>query len=852
MEVEQKVCPNFVNCNGCSGNIFPKSIRQQVPSDIEIMVIGDIPTAMETRRGKYLEGPAADILRQTMQKVGLPIDPKKVHFTTALKCAVPKRKGKQISSDTMRNCHAHIVEEIKAINPLIVLVLGKTACQTVYGDTNIKITSIMGRVVHIPGVQPDIICVPILHPALLQHSPADYKPFLASLQLVATLYKGGAAYDTGETKWQVLRTEEEVDKAIKFLSTKKRVSADMETTGLDYRIAEFCVLGIGFEKNKVLIIPRELRHRIQDFFDIPNLKWTWQHGKYDTKVIWRRRLGIVPLDHDAMYMHYTLDETSEHNLEHLSKVFLQAEAYKYKMNQNFKAVTLATYPSFFESLCERVAVDCDYTFQLEDVLLAELDKEPNLRKLYDTLIMPAAPFLARVEQNGILLDPELLETFGAAYDIQLERLKAEIKELAAPYWNPALYVEETGAKSTPKFFNPGSPDQMSWMVFKSLKLKPRRRKGTGTDKDVLNSITPQHPLVAKVLEYRSVAKERSTYVTGLLNWRDIDGRVRTNFSLQVTATGRLSSKEPNVQNLPNAFGVGKIRRAIIAPKRKILMDSDYSGAELRWLACVSKCPVLLDIFRSGKNIHHETSVDLYGKNYTSQDKMRAKAFNFGIPYGREAGSIAEEFNIPKTDAERQRLAWLDKYWGARDFLQYCADSVVKGYYLETPFGRRRRFGLVTQDSLHALQNEARNFPIQSPSSDTTLIAGMELESIVAKYGAVINNLVHDSLLFELPAEHDLILEMGYVVNQHMIKIPERLFGYDVPFESDTDIGFTWADLVGLQFDDQSVKWEEKVDGNKIEKTDNLKEWLYREEQKHSHKYEKIWYTSLQPVVGGKP
>lgn len=852
-----QVCPNFVNCTGCSGNIFPKAIRQQVPSNIEIMVIGDTPTAMEVRRGRYLEGPAADILKKTMEKVGLPVDLKKVHFTTALKCAVPKRKGKQIAKDVMQNCHAHIIEEIKAIKPLIVLILGKTACQTVYGNTNIKITSIMGRVEHIPGIPSDIICVPILHPALLQHSPADYKPFLASLQLVATLYKGGSAYDTGETKWQVLKTEEDCDRAIRFLANKSRVSADMETTGLDYRIAEFLVFGICFEKNRVLIIPREFRHRLQEFFDIPNIKWEWQHGKYDTKVIWRRRLGVVPLQNDVMYAHYTLDETSEHNLEHIAKVYLQAEAYKYKMNQNWKAVNLESYDSFFEALCERVAVDCDYTFQLNTELGKELDKEPALRKLYDKLIMPAAPFLARVEQNGILLDPEVLEELGERYVIRLAAIKKEIESLAAPFWDPKLYMEEMGAKSAGNKkngygFNPGSSQMMSWMVFKRLKLKPRRRKGQGTDKDVLNSIVPQHPLVAKVLEYRSVAKEHSTYVIGLLKWRDIDGRVRTNFSLQVTATGRLSSKEPNVQNLPNAFGVGKIRRAIIPAKGMILMDSDYRGAELRWLACVSKCPVLLDIFRTGKNIHHETSVDLYGVNYTSQDKMRAKAFNFGIPYGREAPSIAEEFNIPVADAERQRLAWLDKYWGARDYLQWCADAVLKGYFLQTDFGRRRRFGLVTPESLHALQNEARNFPIQSPSSDTTLIAGMELEPLINSYGGILNNLVHDSLLMEIPAEHDLILELGYKVNQHMIAIPERLFGYDVPFESDTDIGFTWADLVGVDFETKDVKWEEKVDGNKIEVVANLKEWLYINEQKHSHKYEKIWYTSLLPVIGGKP
>jgi len=563
--------------------------------------------------------------------------------------------------------------------------------------------------------------------------------------------------------------------------------------------------------------------------------------------MWRRKIGVVPLNDDVMYMHYVLDETSPHDLEYLSKVFLQAEAYKYKMNQNFKAITLENYPQWFEALCERVAVDCDYTFQLEEVLLAELDNAPKLRNLYDKLIIPAGSFLARVEQNGILIDPELLESYGEDYVQRLEDIMSTIHTIAAPHWDPELYKEETGAKTAPVMFNPGSPQQMSWMVFKRLKLRPRRRKGTSTNADVLESIEGGHPLVDKVLEYRSIKKEYTTYVLGLLKWRDEDGRVRTNFSQQVTATGRLSSKEPNVQNLPSANGVGNIRKAIIPAKKFILMDSDYSGAELRWLACLSKCPVLTDIFAQNKNLHNETAKAIYGKDYTPAQKLRAKAVNFGIPYGREAQSFVDEFNISHEEAEGMIDGWLNKYYGARDYLMWCAQSVTKGYYLETPWGRRRRFGLVTPDSLHALQNEARNFPIQSSSSDTTTVAAMELEPFAEKYGARIINLVHDSILFEVPAEPDLIREFGYLVNQHMIQVPKRYFGFEVPFASDTDIGFTWGSLVGLKFDTGLVEWEEFVNGKKIEKSKKFEDWFYEEMHKHAYKYERSWYRSLRAV-----
>lgn len=828
---------------------FARVNAQTFPDKVDIMVIGDIPTPMEIRKGQFLSGPATGILKETLEKVGLRAKELSIHYTTAIKTAHPKKKGKATPAEIIRGHHPLIIREIQAVKPKMVLILGKTAMQTVYGDTTIKVGAVMGRVTPIPGVSEDIICMPVLHPALIMRSPADFKPFLASIELAAKLFKGGSTHDTGETQWQVLDTETKIEAALKLLATKKEVSGDMETTGLDYRIAEFLVLGIGFEKNKVFVIPREMRHRVQDFFNLQNLTWTWQHGKFDTKIMWRRKLAIVPLHDDAMYAHYVLDETSEHNLEYLSKVYLQAESYKYKMNQNFKAITLENYPEWFDALCERVAVDCDYTYQLKHVLLAEVEKDPGLSNVYHNVIMPAAPFLARVEQNGILIDSELLEEYGELYVKRLEGIMEEIEVLAKPDWDPTQYMADMKAKSAPDKFNPGSPKQMSWMVFNKLKLKPRRKKGASTDKDVLGSIEDPPALVKKVLEYRTVAKEYKTYVVGLLKWRDTDGRVRTNFSLQVTATGRLSSKEPNVQNLPNAFGVGNIRKAIIPPQYYIIMDSDYSGAELRWLACMSECPVLLDIFLNGKNLHHETAVGLYGPNYTSQDKMRAKATNFGIPYGREAGSFVDEFNISKEEAIKMIDDWLNKYHGARDYLLSCAAAVKQGKLLRTPFGRQRRFGLVTAENLHALQNEARNFPIQSPSSDTTLIAGMELEPYATKMGCQTVNLVHDSLLYYVPAEHDLILEFGYHVNQHMIKVPERLFGYQVPFASDTDIGFTWDknDLVNLQFDSQSVIWEEKVAGQKVEKTTSLKNWLEEGIAKHSYKYEKQWYKDLRPL-----
>jgi DNA polymerase-1 len=817
---------------------------------MEIVVIGDNPTAVEFRNKVCMTGPAVSILQQSMTQVGLPISKDKVYYTTALKVVVPKKKGYVVPKELMIAQRPGLIAEINSKSPKIVIVLGKIAFQTLAGNYNVKITEEQGRPRSYDFI-PGATVIPVLHPALIMRAPKDYKPFFTSIQLIGQIYNGGGVHDTGETKWNVLNTEEECDEALAFLSTKKRITGDIETTGLDYRSVEFCVMGMCFEKNKVFVIPRHMRHRCIDFFNLKDVKWTWHHGKYDRKVMWRRNLLLFdslgwhefPHQNDTMYMHYVLDETSAHDLGNLTKTYLQAAEYKFKMNQQFKAVSLETYDHFFESLCERVAVDCDYGFQLEDVLWEEICRPENksLKVIYQDLIMPATGFLARVEQNGMLVDEDILNDMKIKYDEILEGILHSIGVLASPYWDRELYMKEAAAKSAPLVFNPGSSKQMQWMVFKRLKLKPKYRAGTSTNADVLESIEEDIPLIKKVLEYRSVKKEQSTYVIGTLNKRDADGRVRSNFSLHITATGRLSSKEPNVQNVPSANGVGNVRRAYIPPKGKIIMEVDYSGAELRWLAYLSRCPVLMDVFVSNRNLHHETATALFGENYTLQQKMRAKAVNFGIPYGRQAKSFADEFNISMEEAQAMIDGWLNKYYGARDYLNWCANQINEGNYLQTPWGNRRRFGLVTKESLDGLQNEAKNFPIQCSSSHLLLFCCIQMEqTLKIKYDTNICDLIHDSLYMEVPNDPVIIKAVSEYVSGYMIQAPIDLFKCDVPFKTDTDVGPDWGNLKPYNHKTEMMEIEGK--DHKVTKVPFV-DWIKAEY--HDDIYERPWYKELK-------
>lgn len=814
-----------VNCPGMRFAKYEKDLSQITPK--EILVIGECSTLTEIKKNVIMTGPGADVLKNTMLKVGLPISLDKVFYTTALNCAYPKIKGKSIPKEAILSCRSRLLQEIKVVQPKIILVCGSTALQTLTGATNIKITTEYGK-----GRQysycGDATVIPIINPGLILRSPNDYKPFLSQLMFAASVYQGKEAKSPDEVQYEILLNEDICRRAWQDLKTlnPSYIAIDIETTSLDYREAEFLVAGICYAKDKVYVIPRQMKHILHNFIDGVPWKCLWHHGKYDKRILWKRNLANASIDGDTIYLHYTLDETSAHDLGYLSKIFLQAEEYKYKMNQNWKAVKLETYDQFFLALCERVAVDANYTYQLGLVLENEVSKDPRLKALYERLLIPAANFLSRVEQNGILIDGPFLEDLNVKYDAELSSIFNNITHMADPIWDADQYVKDTGAKSCPTHFNPGSPAQMAWMVFDRMKLKPRIKKGRSTDKDILKSIEPRPILIAEVLKYRTVQKEKSTYVEGLLDARDDDGRVRTTFNLHVTATGRLSSKQPNVQNQPSANGIGNIRKAFIAKPGYVLAEIDYSGAELRWLAFLSKCPVLTDVFISGRNLHDETAKALYGENYTKAEKLRAKAVNFGIPYGREAQSFVDEFQISKQEAQNMINGWLDKYYGAKEYLTWCAKQVVLGNYLETPFGRRRRFGLVTPESLHALQNEAKNFPIQSSSSDLLLVSAMEMEKyLLEELDTRILNLVHDSVLLEIPAKVDFIAEVGKYCNNIMVRKPIELFNCPVPFKTDFEIGINWGELVEFNYNLRIIQdhehtvsfksWYEKVRGADI-------------------------------------
>ena len=280
-----------------------------------------------------------------------------------------------------------------------------------------------------------------------------------------------------------------------------------------------------------------------------------------------------------------------------------------------------------------------------------------------------------------------------------------------------------------------------------------------------------------------------------------DGMIHYTVNIHGTVNGRTSTRDPSLQNIPRVGTyMGKLIRSYFIPGPEyVFVECDYKGSELRVLAHLSQDPFLMKVFREGRDLHDEVSIDIYGKDFTSEQRMRAKAVNFGIPYGRGAGSLALEYDIPWTEAKDLINSWFASKPKAKEYLDNCANAVLRKETLVSQFGRKRRFGLVTRENLPAVQNQEKNFRIAADSSDLTLLSALEVDAIFDQNPLFedchIVNLVHDSILCRVPKKR--AADVAVVVMTTMREVAERELQCDFPFLADGKIGPTWGDMIDL-------------------------------------------------------
>lgn len=774
----------------------------------KIIFIGESVHLDEIRAREYFQSEGGDALRKTISRCGY--NPNHCAYTVVAPFIM--NKAKTMSEAVWKENYDRVWREIAQSEAEYVVPLGALAVQMILNDKKTTMKKVIGNVIQQDGRK----IIPNYHPASLFHNPGNYKVFEQIMQTTIKMVQG-VQLDPGKTEFEIIDTNTQMKELLEKLqqiSSENEggypVGVDIETNSLCTWKAEIWVVGISTRKNHSYVITREAIQAAPTIFQqimlLSNLRYVWHNGKYDENVLYWSGVD-ARVDEDTILLHYCLNETSgTHNLGQCSTMYLGADEYKSKMNSEFSNIkTEADYFRYKAALCERVAVDTDYTRQLYTIFKPMVQENKDLDRLYNTTLMRAHKWACRVQQNGMKVDVPYLESRKPGYEQQIADITKEIQEAAAPYWDPQIYKDTTGAKTADKLFKPTSTKQMKFLVWDVLKLKPTIRCKRGeTGAEVLESIENPPEFVLKVLELRKVKKEYKAFCTSYLDNRDSSDLVHATFNLHATTSGRLSCTDPNLQQVPSSKP--EVRRAFIprGPGR-IMMEIDYSGAELRVLAWISGDEDLQKAVTEG-DMHSDVARSIFGPNFTKVQRGIAKTVNFGIAYGRGANDLHAAF--PEYSVEECQgwiQGWIDTYPKAWAYLQSCADDVEAGRTLVTPYGRHRRMGLISPKALKSLSNEAKNFRIQSISSDNTLTSAMDVEEEVTAWGGYTVNFIHDSILFDVPGDPESVYHLSRFIVETMEAQPKKQYDCDVKFHCDVDLGPNWGDLVAYDYKTQTVK-----------------------------------------------
>ena len=423
--------------------------------------------------------------------------------------------------------------------------------------------------------------------------------------------------------------------------------------------------------------------------------------------------------------------------------------------------------------------DVQAVWALQPVLQEKMDAQAML-PLFTDVELPLCPVLARMEQAGFLVDRKALYDFG-------ESLTSSIEQLQQSIW--ALAGEP---------FNIQSPKQLGTILFERLMLPAGKKTKTGwsTNAAVLDKLRGKHPIVEQILDYRTLTKLKSTYADGLLKEISADGRIHTNFQMTVTATGRLSSTEPNLQNIPVRRELGaQIRKMFVASPGKVLVDADYSQIELRLLAHIANDETMIAAFRSGEDIHAVTASQVFGvplAEVTPLQRSHAKAVNFGIVYGISAFSLAQDIGVFQNEAKAYMDSYFAKYHGVRAYMTRVVEQAKADGYVTTLFGRRRDLPELKSSNFNVRsfgERVALNMPIQGTAADIIKAAMVRVDARMRTEHLQARLLlqVHDELIVECPAEE------AETVRAILVEEMEHVVDYRVPLLVDAKTGASWAE-----------------------------------------------------------
>ena len=595
--------------------------------------------------------------------------------------------------------------------------------------------------------------------------------------------------------YEIVTSREAFEAWIRRLAAAELFAFDTETTSLDYMQAEIVGLSFAVQPGEAAYVPlahrypgapsqlsrEEVLTRLKPLLEDPSKPKLGQHLKYDMNVLANHGITLRGVRYDTMLESYVLDSTAtRHDMDSLALKYLghRTTHYEEVAGKGAKQIGFEQVP--LEQAGPYAAEDADITLRLHRTLWPRLHEQPLLRRLFEEVEIPLIPVLSQMERNGVLVD--------------VEQLRRQSEELAEKIGK----IEQEAHQVAGEVFNLGSPKQIQRILFEKLQLPVKSRTPKGqpsTAEAVLQELALDFPLPRLILEFRGMSKLKSTYTDKLPELIDPDtGRIHTSYHQAVTATGRLSSSDPNLQNIPVRTAEGRrIRQAFVAGEGNRIVSADYSQIELRIMAHLSDDERLLAAFAGGEDVHRATAAEVFGvplEQVTQEQRRSAKAINFGLIYGMSAFGLARQLGIERGAAQAYVERYFERYPGVKRFMDDTREQARQQGYVETVFGRRLYLPEINAGNAQRRQYAERtaiNAPMQGSAADIIKRAMIDIHGWLQESGMRTRMImqVHDELVFEAPeTEVETLCE-------ELRRRMSAAAGLKVPLVVDVGVGENW-------------------------------------------------------------
>lgn len=595
----------------------------------------------------------------------------------------------------------------------------------------------------------------------------------------------------GTATYHTVLSQQDWDALLQRMQQADHFAIDTETTNLDYRFAELVGFSVAFDANDAYYVPvahdyegapqqlnrEQLLAQIKPILENEQVKKIGHHLKYDAHIFANHGITIQGWYFDTMLASYVLnaaatrhgmDDVARLYLSHLTTTFEQI-AGKGAKQKTFNQIEL-------EVAAHYAAEDAHVTYRLYEVLAAKLKAHPELVNILHNIEMPVARVLTGMEEDGIKLDHAFLDQLSVEFSETIQTLEAQAAELAG------------------EAFNVASPKQVGEVLFEKLGLKGGKKTTTGqysTSESILEKI--EHPLAEVILEHRGLAKLKNTYTDRLIvQSNDATHRVHTSYHQALTATGRLSSTDPNLQNIPIRTPIGRqIRKAFIAPEGRVLLAADYSQIELRLMAHFSQDDALVHAFQQGQDVHRRTASEVLGidiEDVTNDQRRQAKAVNFGLLYGMSEFGLTRQLGFSREESRSYIARYFQRYPGVLDYMERTRQIAREQGFVETILGRR----LYTPDIMasnkmikQAAERAAINAPLQGSAADIIKLAMIAVDKMLPKDQAKLLLQVHDELVFEAD------VAIADELSKQIAEVMQSVLEISVPFVVEVGQGLNW-------------------------------------------------------------